>query len=214
MSIFRLLVALLTGLTACAAPRPPERAPEPSRDLKAEARAVLDRLEAGFYAHWGSVERTSDFRRLGPEHVPALREEADANGPRALTALRVLARLAPQERFSADARAILYTAALSRENDFTRWGVVAPTGFLPGVYGQELLDLGKASTPYLRPLLRDRRRAPTPREPAGRIQGDRVCDYAWILLATVYDRPLAYHADPAARDEQIRQLDLWLDRKR
>jgi hypothetical protein len=208
-----LAVALFTGLTACGpAPRPPERAPEAGRDLRAEARAVLDRLEEGFYAHWGSVERTADFRRLGPEHVPPLREETDAGGPRALGALRVLARLAPQERFSPDARAILYTAAFARENDFTRWGVIAPTGFLPGVYGQELLELGRTSMPYLRPLLRDRRRAPAPREPAGRIQGDRVCDYAWIFLATLYDRPLAYHPEPLARDEQIRQMDLWLDR--
>ena len=208
-------VVLFTGLTACgSAPRPPERAPEASRDLRAEARGVLDRLEAGFYGHWGSVEATAEFRRLGPEHVPALREETDAGGPRALGALRVLGKLAPRERFTPDARAILYTAALARENDFTRWGVIAPTGFLPGVYGQELLDLGRTSTSYLRPLLRDRRRAPTPREAAGRIQGDRVCDYAWIFLATLYDRPLAYHPEPSARDEQIRQIDLWLDRRR
>ncbi len=209
----RVSATLLLALGACAAPATP-RPPEPSPDLRAEARAALERLESGFYSHWGSIEKTPEFRRLGRAHVPFLREAADANGPRALMALRVLSRLAPEERFSPAARAILYTAALAREVDFTRWGVVAPTGFLPGVYGQELLDLGKVSTSYLRPLLRERRRAPVSVEPAGRVQGDRVCDYAWIFLATLHDRPLAYHADPDARDEQIRQLDLWLDRPR
>lgn len=209
----RFSAALLIGLGACAAPSPP-RPPEPGRDWAAEARQALDRLEASFYTHWGSLERTPEFLRLGRGHVPALRAEADANGPRALTACRVLRKLAPEERFSPDARAILYTSALARESDFTRWGVVSPMGFLPGVYGQELLDLGKGSTPYLRPLLSDRRRAPVPGEPANRAQGDRVCDYAWILLAALHDRPLAYHSAPDARDEQIRQMDLWLDRRR
>ncbi len=175
---------------------------------------MLDRLEAGFHSHWGSIEKTPEFGRLERAHAPFLREEADANGPRALMALRALARLAPEERFSPAAKAILYAAALARDVDFTRWGVVAPSGFLPGVYGQELLELGKISTPYLRPLLRDRRRAPVSIEPAGRVQGDRVCDYAWVFLATLHDRPLAYHAAPDARDEQIRQMDLWLDRRR
>jgi hypothetical protein len=209
----RRFVLLLAALEACATPPPPQP-PLPTRDFRAEARTALDRLEASFYTHWGSIEGTPEVRRLGREHVAALREETDANSHRALMALRVLARLAPEERFSPAAKAILYAGALAREGDFTRWGVVAPTGFLPGVYGQELLELGTVSTPYLRPLLRERRRAPVQREPAGRIQGDRLCDYAWVFLATLYDRPLAYHADPDLRDEQIRQLDLWLDRRR
>jgi hypothetical protein len=122
-------------------------------------------------------------------------------------------RQAPEERFGPTARAILNAAALAREADFTRWGAISPAGFLPGVYGQELLRLGAAAAPYLRPLLRDRRRAPSA-EPAGRVQGDRVCDYAWVLLATIFDRPLAYHPAEEIRDEQIRQMDLWLDRRK
>jgi hypothetical protein len=46
------------------------------------------------------------------------------------------------------------------------------------------------------------------------VSGDRVRDYAWVFLATIYDRPLAYHPDPERRDEQIRQLELWLDRRK
>jgi hypothetical protein len=47
-----------------------------------------------------------------------------------------------------------------------------------------------------------------------RIQQDRICDYAWILLATIFDRPLAYHEDPRLRDPQIHELDVWLDRRK
>jgi hypothetical protein len=41
-----------------------------------------------------------------------------------------------------------------------------------------------------------------------------VCDYAWVLLSLVFDRPLAYTPDPQGRDPQIRDLDAWLDRRR
>jgi hypothetical protein len=51
-------------------------------------------------------------------------------------------------------------------------------------------------------------------ERTNRAQADRVCDYAWVFLATMFDRPLAYHPDPRHRDPQIHELDLWLDRRR
>lgn len=211
----RALVLCLAPLLGCAAPRGrTSTPPAPARDLKAEAKAALDALEASFYTHWGALERAPEFARLGREHLPALREDVDSNGPRAVLALRALERLAPEERIRPSAKAILYATALGREADFTRWGAITPSGFLPGVYGQELLDLGALAAPYLRPLLRDGRRAPASAERAGRVSGDRVRDYAWVFLATIYDRPLAYHPDPERRDEQIRQFDLWLDRRK
>lgn len=208
-------VLLLAG---CAAPPPPvEAPPRPARDLKAEARAVLAALEQAFYVHWGAVEATGEYRKLGREHVPALRAVADANGEFALMAYRVLRRLAPAEKFSDEALAILYATALEREQVFTRWGVIAKTGFLPGVYGDELLSLKAAAAPYLQRLLTDRRRAPVAggeAERQNRRQGDRVCDYAWVFLATLFDRPLRYTLEPEFRDPQIRELDLWLDRRK
>ena len=51
-------------------------------------------------------------------------------------------------------------------------------------------------------------------ERINRIQGDRVCDYAWIFIATIINRPFSYHPDPTRRDPQIKELDLWLDRQR
>lgn len=209
--------ALWLLLGGCAAP---PRAPSPTApapDLRQEVLDVLHALETGFDEHWGSFHATAHFRRLSAAHVAPLQEVAGANGPLALTALRVLDRLAPGEAFTPAARAYIYAAALGRDVDFARWGAVGPTGFLPGVYGAELLALGKAVTGPLRPLLGDRRRAPIragrAEEAANRLQGDRVCDYAWIFLATIHDRPIAYFTDPADRDEAIRRFDLWLDRR-
>jgi len=185
------------------------------RRRRDEALEVLAALERTFYTHWGAVEGTAECARLGEGHLPALRRIADANGEHALGALRVLERRAPAEKFSVDARAILYVSALERERNFSRWGVIGPRGFVPAVYGQELLRLGPDAAPYLRRLLGDRRRAPffgdAEGERANRLQGDRVCDYAWIFLATVFDRPLSYAADPRDRDPQILALDRWLD---
>jgi hypothetical protein len=208
------LAALLLLLASCGAPPPAPPPPNPA-DLRAEATAVLESLERSFYSHWGSLESTADYRRLRDDHVPILRELADSNGEQALMALRVLATRAPGERFTPAAKAILYWTAFQRETFFNRWGVIANSGFMPGVYGHELMGLGEAAVPYLQKSLRDGRRAPVfgGEERTNRIQGDRVCDYAWVLLATMLDRPLAYHADPRLRDPQIRELDLWLDRR-
>lgn len=212
------MLPLLLLLGSCAAPRPepPPPPPEPA-PTKEDVLPVLHALESGFYRHWGTIEKTSEFSLFRPEQVPVLRKIADSNGRYALMALRVLARIAPEEEFSDEARAILYVAVLKRETDFARWGVISESGFLPGVYGQELLDLGEVAVPHLQDLLRDRRRARVfagRAEVTNRIQGDRVCDYAWIFIATILDRPLSYHPDPTRRDPQIRDLDLWLDRRR
>jgi hypothetical protein len=204
------------ALAACGAPPPRPAPPDPAK-IRAEAVAILDSLELSFYSHWGSVESTSDYARLRDEHLPILREIADANGEHALMALRILAKRAPGERFSPSAKAILYWSVFQRETTFNRWGVISKSGFLPGVYGSELLAIGAAAGPYFQKSLRDTRRAPVTggeEERINRIQQDRVCDYAWVLLATIFDRPLAYHEDPRLRDPQIRELDLWLDRRR
>lgn len=209
---------LLLFLMAASCGAPPVRPPAPdAAAARAGTLAILESLERSFYSHWGSVESTPEFARLKDDQVPILREIADANGEHALMAMRVLLKRAPGERFTPAAKAILYWSAFQREVQFNRWGVISKSGFLPGVYGHELLALGEIAAPYLRKSLQDRRRAPVhgvEEERTSRIQGDRVCDYAWVFLATMFDRPLAYHEDPRLRDPQIRDLDLWLDRRR
>jgi hypothetical protein len=212
----RKLLILIVGLASCQAPPPP--APKADPQLrKRELAALLAALEESFYSHWGSVESTAEFASLREEDVPALREIADSNGEHALLSLRILAKRAPSERFSPAARAILYWTVFARDTVYNRWGILSKSGFLPGVYGQEVLTLGAAVVPYFQQSLRDTRRIAvfgTEEERNSRHQQDRVCDYAWVLLATIFGRPLAYHEDPRLRDPQIRELDLWLDRQR
>lgn len=210
--------ALLAGC-AGTPPEPPRVAAALEADpvrLRREVLEVLEVLERGFYEHWGAVERSAAYARLRPEHGPELRRIAEANVEESLMALRVLDRLEPRERFDAEARAILYVSALKREVNFARWGILMERGLFPGVYGHELLCLGRSAAPYLRGLLGDRRRAPVfgagsaDRENVRR--GDRVCDYAWVLLAAILGRPVAYDADPERRDAAIRRFDRELDR--
>jgi hypothetical protein len=212
--VARTLILLLL-LASCGAPPAPPPPPDPAA-VKAETVALLDSLERSFYSHWGSVESTAEYARLRDDRGPVLREIVDSNGTHALMALRVLAKRAPAERFTPSAKAILYWTVFQRDDLFNRWGEISKSGFIPGVYGHELLALGPAAAPYLQKSLRDTRRAPLfggEAERNSRIQGDRVCDYAWIFLATIFDRPLAYHLDPRLRDPQIHDLDLWLDRR-
>jgi hypothetical protein len=212
--VARILTGLLL-LASCGAPPPPPVRPDPV-DLRAETAALLGSLEQTFYSHWGSLESTAEYRRLRDEQIPVLREIADSNGEHALMALRLLSRRAPGERFSPAAKAILYWTVFRRDHFFNRWGVISKGGFMPGVYGHEMMALGETVAPYLQKSLQDRRRAAVfggEEERTNRSQGDRVCDYAWVLLATMFDRPLAYHADPRLRDPQIQELDLWLDRR-
>ena len=211
VAVAKLPVVLFLLAASCGVP-----AAEPGA-VRAEATALLESLEKSFYSHWGSVESTPEVARLRDDHVPVLRDIADSNGEHALMALRVLMRRAPRDLFTPAAKAIIYWTAFQRDDRFNRWGIISTSGFVPGVYGHELLALGPAVAPYLQRSLRDTRRAPVvgvEEERTSRIHGDRVCDYAWIFLATMFDRPLAYNPDSRHRDPQIRELDLWLDRRR
>jgi len=212
----RTLLILLLGLASCQAPAPPAPKPDPGA-RKREVLALLDSLERSFYSHWGSVESTKEYAALRDGDVPILREVADSNGEQALTALRVLAKRAPSERFSPAAKAILYWTVFARDVVVNRWGLFTKDGFLPGVYGQEVIDLGPAAAPYFQQSLRDERRVAVfgvQEDRQNRIRQDRVCDYAWAILCATFGRRMQVVEDPRLRDDQIRELDLWLDRRR
>jgi hypothetical protein len=212
----RKILILLLALASCQAPPPPAPKPDPDARRK-EVVALLSSLENAFYSHWGSVESTREFSSLRETDIPLLREIADSNGEQALTALRVLAKRAPAERFSPAAKAILYWTVFARDTIYNRWGLLSRSGFLPGVYGQEVIDLGAPAVPYFQQSLRDERRIAvlgTTEARTSRIQQDRVCDVAWAILATMFGRPMDYVEDPRLRDTQIHELDLWLDRRK
>jgi hypothetical protein len=175
-----------------------------------EAEEIVAKLEARFYEHWGSLERTEPYRRLSEDHLRWLQGMVDENGETALMALRVIERRWPADAGSDERRAIIYAEALRRERNFRRWGAVTGSGLLPGVYGHELLALGKTAVPHLRRLLADSRPAPVVGGSDERVaerEGRRVCDYAWVFLSTILDRPPAWSTDPRDRDPQIRKLD-------
>jgi len=212
----RTLLILLLGLASCQAPPPPAPKPDPGA-RKREVLALLESLERSFYSHWGSVEATKEYASLRDDDIPILREVADSNGDQALMALRVLAKRAPSEHFSPAAKAILYWTVFARDVVVNRLGLLSKDGFLPGVYGQEVIALGPDAAPYFQQSLRDVRRVAVLGEREqreGRIRQDRVCDYAWAILCTVFGRPMQVVEDPRLRDDQIRELDLWLDRRR
>jgi hypothetical protein len=211
----RKLLILFLGLSSCQTPPPPAPRADPDA-RKREVVGLLATLEENFYTHWGSVESTAEALKLRDGDVPILREIADSNGDHALMSMRILAKRAPGERFSPAAKGILYWTVFARDTFYNRWGLVSKSGFLPGVYGQEVLMLGAAAAPYFQQSLRDTRRIAVfgiEDERTSRRQQDRVCDYAWVLLATIFGRPVVYHEDPRLRDSQIHELDLWLDRR-
>jgi hypothetical protein len=212
----RKLLIVLLGLASCQAPPPPAPKADPDARRK-EVLALLDSLERSFYSHWGSVETTKEYAALRDADVPLLREVADSNGPNALQALRVLAKRAPGERFSPAAKAILYWTVFAKDIVYNRWGLISKDGFLPGVYGQEVIDLGVAAAPYFQQSLRDERRVAVfgaAEERDSRNRQERVCDYAWMILATSFGRPVQVTEDPRLRDTQIHELDLWIDRRK
>src|SRR5258708_21046071 len=177
------LILVFLGLASCRPPPPPSVPKADPGTRKQEVVARLAVLEKNFYAHWGSVESTAEYAMLRDEDVPLLREIADSNGEQALMALRILAKRAPGERFSPAAKGILYWTVFARETVYNRWGIISKSGFLPGVYGQELLTLGAPAAPYFQQSLRDGRRIAVFGAEDGRqsrIQQDRVCDYAWV----------------------------------
>lgn len=210
----KLFCALLV-LSSCEASPPPRKPSDPGA-LRKECIALLDALERTFYAHWGSVESTREYARIRDEHLPILREIVESNQEQAPMALRVLAKRVPAESFSASVKAVIYWTAFQRDVYFNRWGVISGGRFCVGVYGNDLLGLGRAVAPYLQKSLRDTRRALVfggEEERNNRIQEDRVCDYAWLFLARIYGRPVTYSEDSRLRDAEIRELDLWLDRQ-
>jgi hypothetical protein len=155
---------------------------------------------------------TSDVVRraaaLGPPAAPELLSAATAGGYRGLLALEAL-RQADAEAYAgvpAAERARGYADALRASTMFNAWG-------LPGVRlspaADALAELGQDAVPALAPLLDDTREAPlegSQDATTAAQYGNRVADYALVLLTRIAGGPDDYPPDPAERDRRIAAL--------
>ena len=143
--------------------------------------------------------------RLGPAATQLLVQRVQARGADALLALEAL-RVADPAGYAAQpasARAEVYVAALQRNAYFNSWGQP----------GMKLTDtalafaaLGDEAVRVLAPLLDDRRPAPSSGSQDATLSqanGNRLCDYAWVLIHEARNSDYAYSSSPADRDREI-----------
>ncbi len=114
----------------------------------------------------------------------------------------------------ASQRAAIYVDSLARSTCFNTWGV-------PGSKLEEpakaLASLGDAAVAALKPLLSDRRSAPlwgSAAATASAEAGNRVCDYALVLVCEATGRVYKYGVSPRERDREIERLLVALEPKR
>jgi hypothetical protein len=123
----------------------------------------------------------------------------------ALEALRV-ADPAAYAALAARDRAAIYVAALQHSVYFNAWG---QPGMALSDTAHALIALGEPAVAALAPLLDDQRAAPSSGSQDATLShanGNRVCDYAWVLISEVKLADYAYSASPAERDRDIAAL--------
>jgi len=144
-------------------------------------------------------------RKIGPPASTLLVERVQARGPDALLALEAL-RVADPAGYAAQpaaARAQVYAAALQRNAFFNTWG--QPSGPLSET-SRAFAALGEPAVAVLAPLLDDPRAAPSSGSQdatLSKLNGNRVCDYAWVLISEARHAPYGYLTSPADRDQDI-----------
>lgn len=160
-----------------------------------------------------TAETVRRAQEIGAAAAPFLAEEAQSGGTGALLALEAL-RIADRdayEQLPAAARAAIYTRALKESAVFNAWGI-------PGMQltstAHALIALGEEAVQALRPLLDDDRPAPlegSQDATTSRYYGNRVRDYAFVLLAEIVGLAYSYDVEPERRDEQIAALTARLE---
>jgi len=100
-------------------------------------------------------------------------------------------------------RAAIYAAALARTQYFNTWG--QPGAALSDT-ARAFAALGDDAVAALAPLLADQRPAPSSGSQdatLARMNGNRVCDYAWVLIHEARGTEYLYATAPADRDREI-----------
>jgi hypothetical protein len=154
------------------------------------------------------AESVKMARELGSEATGLLLPEIEARGETALLALEALreADLARYASLGGRERADIYVDALKNNVFYNAWGLpryqLTPTA-------RALIALGEDAVMALKPLLSDCRPAPlsgSEDATTSTMYGNRLCDYAWVLISEIMRRPYVYAQDPAERDRAIEAL--------
>jgi hypothetical protein len=144
-------------------------------------------------------------RKIGTAASAMLAQHVRAQGSDALLALEAL-RVADPSGYAAlpaAERAQIYGAALQHNVFFNSWG--QPGGSLTDT-AYAFAALGGAAVVVLAPLLDDRRMAPSSGSQdatLSQMNGNRVCDYAWVLISEARHADYAYLTSPVDRDQDI-----------
>jgi len=153
-------------------------------------------------------------QRLGPAATAMLVQKLQARGADAFLALEAL-RVADPAGYAAlpaAERAAVYAAALQHGVYFNSWG---QPGMSLTDTAHAFAALGNDAVAVLVPLLADTRAAPSSGSQdatLSRANGNRVCDYAWVLINDARGMDYAYSPSPADRDREIAAMRASLTR--
>jgi hypothetical protein len=155
-----------------------------------------------------AAESVLQARKLGAQSSPLLVQHVQARGHDALLALEALRGADPAgyAALSAADRAEVYAAALQHNTFFNSWG---QPGSKLSETAHAFAALGDAAVAALVPLLDDKRPAPSSGSQdatLSQMNGNRVCDYAWVLISEARHTEYAYLTAPADRDQDIAEL--------
>ncbi len=152
---------------------------------------------------------------LGRSATSVLVKQIEIRSPASFLALEALraADVAAYQALSVGTRSAIYASALRSSAFFNAWG-------MPGVQltdtANALASLGVDAVAALAPLLEDERPAPlagSKDATASSAYGNRVRDYAWVLISEILGRRYSYPKSPRARDEEIDKLRAHLRRR-
>ncbi len=155
-------------------------------------------------------------RRLGPQARNLLLHEIRARDYPTFLALEALRQADPSgyNSIAASERADIYVDALKSSLFYNAWGL---PGHPLSDTAHALIALGEDAVARLKPLLSDQRPAilsGSKDATASTMYGNRLSDYAWVLINEIKRRPYVYAQDPAARDRAIEALRQELQSKK
>jgi hypothetical protein len=153
-------------------------------------------------------------RQLGTAATGVLVRAVRARGSDAFLALEALRAADPAAYGTQPAadRAAIYAFALQHNAFFNSWG---QPGMSLSDTARAFAALGDAAVAALAPLLADRRPAPSSGSQdatLSKMNGNRVCDYAWVLISEARGASYVYESAPADRDREIDAMRASLPR--